>query len=587
MGVNHLISLQENMPTYGVGGSKVTGHVTISSPGMVRCYVQNLKKAEANANYVFCVISKGKDKAVKLGQLGEEREARWMVNQNNINGSGIKLEDIDAVALVVDYKDKGKDNVLLGFVDERYQVYRMIDELFPSMLEIDKLTPVTPKKIKVKQPEVEVQKQEVVKSIKKEDKAEPDKGASNEIKKEVIVIQKDKEDDYDSAVVDVKVVKKDVVDEEDSKEKKTVEIKDDINVVKEVKQEFNEKMSHEIQKEIDAEYENEQIDTHKVDVADVNAASEDIQMQDEADSNPVVETTQAVKEVTQVEEVEETEKVVKDKCKFILPRDAKVGSLEDKPSQADEAGIDEELRRIINIISQDKRVEQKARELERQILMLRQMTTEGSSDEKCSTTEQAQNNNEEENETGYRDEQENRQQEIQEEVEGEVQEQAIQEQEVQEQEVQEQEVQDKEVQDKEVQDKEEYREEQGEKDNKEQSNEIESQDRDKEEEYDEYEDDNKAEKDKENIIGYVGQKLNIKEAEEEDPTLDMSNTTPQDALSYMNNPITIPQENTPEENSINEAEQEYEYLRKIDVKLQQIRARMGETIKEVEQGNIN
>ena len=58
MYVNNLISLQENISTYGIDGQKVTGHVTLSSPGMIRCYVQNLKALPAGNNYVFCVFSK-------------------------------------------------------------------------------------------------------------------------------------------------------------------------------------------------------------------------------------------------------------------------------------------------------------------------------------------------------------------------------------------------------------------------------------------------------------------------------------------------------------------------------------------------
>ncbi len=54
MYVNTLISLQENIPTYGVEGKTVTGHVTISTPGIIKCYVQNLKKQRIeHLNYMY------------------------------------------------------------------------------------------------------------------------------------------------------------------------------------------------------------------------------------------------------------------------------------------------------------------------------------------------------------------------------------------------------------------------------------------------------------------------------------------------------------------------------------------------------
>ena len=80
MYVNNLISLQENISTYGIDNSKVTGHVTLSSPGMIKCYVQNLKPSSSNNGYVFCVFSKHHNKGIKLGKLLTQKETKWLVD---------------------------------------------------------------------------------------------------------------------------------------------------------------------------------------------------------------------------------------------------------------------------------------------------------------------------------------------------------------------------------------------------------------------------------------------------------------------------------------------------------------------------
>ena len=142
MYVNNLISLQENISTYGIDGHKVTGHVTLSSPGMIRCYVQNLKSLSTSNNYIFCVFSKAQNRGVKLGQLGTQKETRWLVEEKNILGSGLKLEDIDGVALVVDYEMRGIETVAVGFMKERYMLFPIIDHLFPKQVAPSKLTPI-------------------------------------------------------------------------------------------------------------------------------------------------------------------------------------------------------------------------------------------------------------------------------------------------------------------------------------------------------------------------------------------------------------------------------------------------------------
>ena len=142
MYVNNLISLQENISTYGIDGHKVTGHVTLSSPGMIRCYVQNLKSLPTSNDYIFCVFSKSQNRGVKLGKLGAQKETRWLVEEKNILGSGLKLEDIDGVALVVDYEMRGIETVVVGFMRERYMLFPIIDHLFPKQVTPPKLTPI-------------------------------------------------------------------------------------------------------------------------------------------------------------------------------------------------------------------------------------------------------------------------------------------------------------------------------------------------------------------------------------------------------------------------------------------------------------
>ena len=142
MYVNNLISLQENISTYGIDGHKVTGHVTLSSPGMIRCYIQNLKSLPTSNNYIFCVFSKAQNRGVKLGQLGTQKETRWLVEEKNILGSGLKLEDIDGVALVVDYEMRGIETVAVGFMRERYMLFPIIDHLFPKQVAPPKFTPI-------------------------------------------------------------------------------------------------------------------------------------------------------------------------------------------------------------------------------------------------------------------------------------------------------------------------------------------------------------------------------------------------------------------------------------------------------------
>ena len=160
MYVNNLISLQENISTYGIDDRKVTGHVTLSSPGMIKCYVQNLKALPSGNRYVFCIFSKNHNEGIKVGKLGAEKETKWIVDEKNILGSGLRLEEIDGVALVAEHEMRGAEAVVVGFSRDRYMLLSMVDSLFPRK-EQKSTNQVSPKTV-TKQPTGTVEKPKVV-----------------------------------------------------------------------------------------------------------------------------------------------------------------------------------------------------------------------------------------------------------------------------------------------------------------------------------------------------------------------------------------------------------------------------------------
>ena len=129
MYVDTLITLQENLTTYAVDGKKVSGHVTINSPGMIKCYVQNLKGLESGHEYMCYAFSKVHNKGVRIGTLSTQRESRWKVNEKDVAGSGLGLSDLDAVAIVAENGMRGIDTVLMGFKNNRYMIIPLIDDI--------------------------------------------------------------------------------------------------------------------------------------------------------------------------------------------------------------------------------------------------------------------------------------------------------------------------------------------------------------------------------------------------------------------------------------------------------------------------
>ena len=452
MAINYLVSLQENMPTYGANGDKVTGHVTIKSPGLIKCYIQNIKKIKNDSKYIFCVMSKQKNRGVKIGEVGVEKENRWLVNQNNINGSGLRLEDIDGVAVVMDDKDKEPETVLLGFVKDRYQVYHIIEQLFPRQTEL-KLTPITNK-----------EKKEFTENI------------NNIMQKEI------------NAEFKEEVVK-------DSKPM-TLELKDNEEEIEinKTKDEMLNKLTEIIEDSIaeEKDYDNDRKNE---------------------DNN------------TELDKVKYQE--VKNIGGFVVPKDANVISAEvgfeekaireDTPKiSINEEGIDKELQRIIDIISKDGRVERKVKELQDEIYRLRHVDNDNiSSDKEC-------------NEQTNRD----RQESIKDDSEQIYKEDNNDEFEI----------------------------------NKKQPSEL--------DEIDCYNEYNKDKKDAcVTCTMYTANKLNIEEATEENEVTDSDPSSPQDALSYIEN-----MENVPEEDDINEKDEELEYLRKMDIKLKEVRSKINQGI---------
>lgn len=129
MYVDTLITLQENLTTYAVDGKKVSGHVTINSPGMIKCYVQNLKGFESGHEYMCYAFSKVHNKGVRIGALSTQKESRWRVNEKDVAGSGLSLSDLDAVAIVAENGMRGTDTVLMGFKNNRYMIIPLIDDM--------------------------------------------------------------------------------------------------------------------------------------------------------------------------------------------------------------------------------------------------------------------------------------------------------------------------------------------------------------------------------------------------------------------------------------------------------------------------
>ncbi len=135
MYMNSLISLEENMPTYGINGKRVNGHVVISTPGMIKCYVQNLNPLEGK-QLILYVFSSKENRGCRIGRLAspeESKETRWRIDEKDVMDSGIVAKDIDAAAIIREGNNmRDTDTVLVGFARNQYRIHSILQGLLPT-----------------------------------------------------------------------------------------------------------------------------------------------------------------------------------------------------------------------------------------------------------------------------------------------------------------------------------------------------------------------------------------------------------------------------------------------------------------------
>lgn len=137
MYLNTLICLEENVAGYGKNNGKPSGHITIMSPGVVKCYIQNLRQLPKE--YTVYLISKSQNKAVRVGNINPEcmnKQTTWKVDLNNLQGTGVKGRDIDSAAVVVEGNSIGNtDTVLIGYAQGKYLITSMLESALPKQKE--------------------------------------------------------------------------------------------------------------------------------------------------------------------------------------------------------------------------------------------------------------------------------------------------------------------------------------------------------------------------------------------------------------------------------------------------------------------
>ena len=190
MYLNTLICLEENVTGYGKNGARATGHITITSPGIVKCYVQNLRQLPKE--YTVYLISKDQNKAVRLGCINVcdgNKQVTWKVDLNNIKGTGLKGKDIDSAAVIVEGDSIGNtDTILIGYTQGKYLITSMLESALPKKSaqaanETEKCASIPkpmPKPVQLVEPKVEHKeeikvepKMEHKEEIKVEPKVEP------------------------------------------------------------------------------------------------------------------------------------------------------------------------------------------------------------------------------------------------------------------------------------------------------------------------------------------------------------------------------------------------------------------------------
>ncbi|OOO00299.1 MAG: hypothetical protein ATN35_07990 [Epulopiscium sp. Nele67-Bin004] len=136
MYLNTFINLEENINGYSNGSNQVTGHATITMPGRVKLYVDNLKDA-AGKDYVCYLMSKSKNKSVRLGELSnpsQSKQNNWKIDLKDVCGKGLDAASVDAVAIVVEGSSAGNtDVVLVGYTGDKYLITPLIEKALPKL----------------------------------------------------------------------------------------------------------------------------------------------------------------------------------------------------------------------------------------------------------------------------------------------------------------------------------------------------------------------------------------------------------------------------------------------------------------------
>ncbi len=135
MHLNKLIFLEENVSGYGKKDNTPKGHVSITSPGVIKCYVQDLKQQDKD--YTMYLISKSANKAIRMGKINNpemNKQTTWKIDMSNIDNTGIQAKDVDCVALIVEGTNTSNtDTVMLGYTKDKYLPTSMIQHALPKV----------------------------------------------------------------------------------------------------------------------------------------------------------------------------------------------------------------------------------------------------------------------------------------------------------------------------------------------------------------------------------------------------------------------------------------------------------------------
>ncbi|ONI45842.1 hypothetical protein AN641_03075 [Candidatus Epulonipiscioides gigas] len=136
MSLNTFINLEGNIIGYSQNDKPLTGHVTIGMPGRVKLYVDNLKDAETK-NYVCYLMSKTKNKAVRLGEItppSQNKQSTFKIDLKNIGGKGLMCQDIDGVAVVIEGASVGNTDIILsGYDGATYTPSPLLQQALPKV----------------------------------------------------------------------------------------------------------------------------------------------------------------------------------------------------------------------------------------------------------------------------------------------------------------------------------------------------------------------------------------------------------------------------------------------------------------------